>query len=232
MKKAISLLLAAILLALSLCSLAACGASTLLRSLSDGTRTYELYGRGSKPARILVTENGETVWEERISVKKSVGDRNGTYGFDILDLNFDGYTDIKIAVDGKDDQLTERIFLQSPFDQTYEESDLFDGLYTVGVDEKQEAVFSFTHKTTYSKDYEEGKGIYVSADTTTAYFWGNGVLVPYRRVSLTYYSERNLYIYSVSDYNEEEGRFFDSDDRYIYPDEYEKTDFSFLYYFK
>ena len=231
MKKT-SLLLFSILLVLSLFSLASCAASAPLYTQTDGARTYAIYGSGKRPTRILVTENGNTVWEQRVTVKKAVGERNGTYGFAVLDLNFDGYADIKIAIDGKDDQLTERVFLQIPETGSYAESELFKGLYTLGTDPTQQAVFSFTHQTSYSKDYEEGKGIYISEDVTTAHIWENGVLVPYRRVSLTYYSERNVYIYSVSDYNETDGTFYDSDDKLIYPDQFEKTDFGFLYYFR
>lgn len=232
MKKSLSVLLATALLAASLFSFVSCAATAPLYSVTNGARTYEIYGKFKKPSRIVVSENGSPVWEQKVNVKKAVGERNGTYGFAVLDLNFDGYADIKLAIDGKDDQLIERVFLQNPESGSYEESDLFEGLYTLGTDATQKAVFSFTHKTSYSKDYEEGKGIYISEDATTAYLWENGALVPYRRATLTYYSERNVYIYSVSDYNSAEGTFYDSDDKRIYPDQFDQADFGFLYYFR
>lgn len=218
---------ACLLLPLSSCS----SGQQLLYSVADGDRTCTVYGSNGRPSRIAVSQNGETIWDKKVKVEKSVGALGGSYGFAVLDLNFDGKNDLKIAVEASGDQLTERVFLQTENGE-YEESDAFEGLYTLGAYPAEQAVFSFTQ----SYEVEQAAGSepesYVSTDTTTAYVWKNGALAPYRRLSLTYYSSQNVYCLSVSDFNETIGAFLEPDDSWLTPQEYAATDFSLLYYFR
>ena len=106
------------------------------------------------------------------------------------------------------------------------------GLYTLGTNPEEQAVFSFTQSYQHEDavgDYPES---YITTDTTTGYVWKDGTLAPYRRISLTYYSADDIYCLSVSDFNELLGEFLDPDDKWLSRQEYSQTDFSFLYYFR
>ncbi len=221
-------LLAAVLL---ISALASCTASAPLYSTEVGTRTYAVHG-GNRPNRIVVSEGGVTVWESKVSVKKTVGDRNGTYGLEILDLNFDGRSDIKLITDVDGSVMANVCYLQQE-DGSYALSDALSALCNVGIDSEKKAVFSFAHG--YSEDkkeYLDAPPSHISTDVTTAYTWENGALKPYRRVSLTYYSEQDVYCYSVSDYSDELEDFRDPDDTWLTPQEFQTKDFGFLYYFR
>lgn len=223
----ICLLLFCLLLALTACS----SEEQLLIRVDDGDRICEVYGKNGRPTRIAVSCDGEQLWGKNIKVEKSVGALNGNYGFAVLDLNFDGRNDLKIAIAASGEQLTERVFLQTE-DGGYEESDLFEGLYTLGTNPSQQEVFSFTHSYEIEGAVGEEAETYISTDTTTAFVWKNGSLAPFRRVSLTYYSAQDVYCLSVSDFNETVGAFLEPDDKWLSPQEYAGTDFSALYYFR
>ena len=220
-------LLLACLLPLASCS----SGQQLLYSVADGDRTCQVYGKNGRPGRIAVCQGSTQIWETKVKVEKSLGALGGDYGFAVLDLNFDGRNDLKIAVAAAGDQRTERVFLQTE-DGSYEESDLFAGLYTLGTNSEEQAVFSFTQSYQHEDavgDYPES---YITTDTTTGYVWKDGTLAPYRRISLTYYSADDIYCLSVSDFNELLGEFLDPDDKWLSRQEYSQTDFSFLYYFR
>lgn len=222
---------ALLLIGCSLLSAVSCASgSRLLYSIPDGDRVCEIYGNDGRPAYISVTQNGTQIWKKELKVKKSVGEQGGTYGFEVLDLNFDGRNDLKIAIDANGEQLTELYFLQTE-DGSYQKTDLFSGLYTVGVNPGEQAIFSFSH-TYQTGKAENNTEVYISTDTTTAYVWKDGVLKPYRRVSLTYYSAQDIYQYSVSDYSDVTNNFLDPDDKWLSPKEYLNADLSFLYYFR
>ncbi len=227
--KALGTLLAALLLLLTV--LTSCASATPLYSKTDGTRTYAVHG-GSRPKRIQVSENGTVVWKTRVSVDKTVGAQNGSYGLEILDLNFDGLSDIKLITSVNGSVMTNACYLQTA-NGSYEYSDELSRLCNVGVDAEQKVIFSFAH--TYSADdveYSDAKPSHTWSDITTAHVWENGALKPYRRVWLTYYSEHDVYCYSISDYSDLTEEFLDPDDTWMTPAEYQKTDFGFLYYFR
>lgn len=227
--KAFGALLAVMLLLIA--TLASCASATPLYSTTDGARAYAVHG-GSRPKRIRVSENGETVWDTRVSVKKTVGEQNGTYGLEILDLNFDGLNDIKLTTSVEGSMMTNACYLRVA-NGGYEYSEELSKLCNVKTDAEQKAIFSFSH--TYSADdqeYSDAKPSHTWSDITTAYVWEDGALKPYRRVWLTYYSEHDVYCYSISDYSDVTEEFLDPDDTWMTLAEYQKTDFGFLYYFR
>lgn len=212
--------------------LASCSSEQqLLYSVADGDRTCAVYGKNGRPTRIAVSQNGEVIWDQTVRVDASVGDLGGDYGFAVIDLNFDGKNDLKIAVEASGEQLTERVFLQTSGGE-YEETDAFEGLYTLGTYPEEQAVFSYTHSYRIEPATDSDPETYITTDTTTAYTWKNGSLAPYRRISLTYYSAQDVYRLSVSDFNELINDFLDPDDNWISPQEYAEMDFSLLYYFR
>lgn len=233
MKKRILL----ILLTLStLLSLAGCGKEphNLLREIECGGRIYCVRGSSMRAKRIVVKENDEVIWSERVKVDSSVGTQNGTYGFDVLDLNFDGFVDFLIADDVAGDCISYKCWLWDSTEGDYVLSEDLTGLCNVRIDVKMEALFAFAHTYETEKEYADVPATTTTSDSTTKYIWQDGALIPQIRASITYFSETNLYLYSVAYYNEET-KSLEADytkEQWLTPEEYKTHDMSFLYYFK
>ncbi len=229
--RALSLALSLLLLLLALPS---CASSEPLYSVTVGDRVYAVTG-GAKPNRITVTQNGERVWSHRVSVKRSVGDQNGTYGLVVSDLNFDGLVDITISTSKDGDVLTNLCFLQTA-DGAYEKHEALSKLCNVRANTTSPCVLTFSHTYSEDKAYTDAPAEYISSDIATSYIWKDGALMPYHRVALTYYSGHDIYCFSSSDYLEDFGEFYDSDDEWLSPAEKTKWESSNtakqLYYFR
>lgn len=227
------LLCGLLLAAALLCSLSSCAKKELLYSVEDGDRTIEILG-GSRASYFSVKQDGKEIWQTRVYSDRTVGKRNGTYGFRLMDLNFDGRNDLVIAITADGDEVTEQVFLQTA-DGSYRASSAFDGKHTLAVDARQELVFGFTHTEETIRDAETGATARVTTDRATAYSWQGGGLEPRRYVALTYYSaneQSRRYRYSVADFDETVGAFESPYDRWMSETEYEQADFEGLYYFR
>lgn len=230
MKKMLHRILSAFLLLSVLASLPACSKNTLCSVEADG-RIFEALG-GSRVNRLRVTENGKVIWKDSVRTDKTVGARNGSYGLEILDLNFDGHADIKLVSSVNGDMLSNLCYLYEPSLNSYQFNQGLSELCTVMPQAEQQVILSFTHTKKTYEAAEDAAASYITCDTTTAYYWKNGNLMPFRRVSVTYNSTYNNYVLSVSDYSEEIFEFLDPDDTWFTAEEYQATDLSFLYYFK
>ena len=233
MKNRIFVRLTVCLLMLCLClPLASCGSKKLLYSTTADQRTFAVLG-GSKPNLIRANDSeGNLIFEESVSTDRSVGTRNGTYGLEIQDLNFDGYADIKLITHASGDVLSNLCYLYEPEGNTFILNEELSALKTVQPNVEQKAILSFAQSRVDEPAFDDAPASYRTVDTATAYIWKNGSLIPYRRASLTYNSAHNLYVCSLSDYSEALGEFLDPDDTWYTPSEYAQTDFGFLYYFK
>lgn len=226
--KRICVCLACTLLALLL---AACSAhKDLLYTTTDGERTISVLGSGDRVWYLSVSEGGKEIWSHRIYADKTVGARNGTYGFRLMDVNFDGKNDLVIAITAENDVTTEQVYLQTS--GGYELSTALDGKCNLAIDTRQELVFAFQHTDRIEQDASVAKTYHVITDRATAYSWQGNTLVPRRYVSLTYYGGSDRYCYSVADYEATTGTWKDSDDRWMTPEEYAAQAFDGLYYFK
>jgi hypothetical protein len=161
-----------------------------------------------------------------------VGALDGTYGFEVLDLNFDGYQDFMIASNVAGEAISYLCWLWDPSGGGYVQSKELSGLCNVHPREDLKAIFAFSHTYEVEQEYLDAPASSISADSTTKYVWKNGVLTPEVRATITYYSEFKRYCYSLAYYDAELGRFGMSDDRWLTPEEYEARDMSFLYYFR
>ena len=220
MKKIVSLLLATLIL-LS-CSLISCGAKK--HSISDGDRVYQIRKSGGKRI-VSVYENGTQIWEAKVQVKSSANGLNNTLGVDVLDLNFDGYSDIKIATSEKDDMITSVCYLQNPSTGLYEKSPALAELYTVDVLPENELVLSYFG---FSTEPVTGSEV----ETVIAYKWQGDGLLPYRKLTITYYPIEDRYCYGASDYLPANLQFDEPVERWFTPEEFSQIDLSFFYYFK
>ena len=220
MKKIVSLLLATLIL-LS-CSLTSCGAKK--QSISDGDRVYQIRKSGGKRI-VSVYENGTQIWEAKVQVKSSSNGLNDTLGVDVLDLNFDGYSDIKIATSEKDDMVTSVCYLQNPSTGLYEKSPALAELYTIDVLPENELVLSYFG---FSTEPVTGSEV----ETVIAYKWQGDGLLPYRKLTITYYPIEDRYCYGASDYLPSNLQFDEPVERWFTPEEFSQIDLSFFYYFK
>ena len=193
-------------------------------SLEDGSRTYALSGTARRK-HISVLENGEEIWKTTVKTKPSVGNRENTYGLDVLDLNFDGANDIKLIVEDRDDVLTEVCFLWNPATGAYEKSEALSQISTIGVVPEQKLVLSYRGKTVDAADMK-------TVETVIAYQWNGDSLIPYRKLSITYYQVQNYYCYGVADYLDGAFKFDEPDEQWLTPEEFQNHDWSFFYYFK
>ncbi len=193
-------------------------------SVEDGTRTYVVSG-GARKKQISVLENGDKIWKTTVKTKSSVGSLNNTYGLDVMDLNFDGLNDIKLIVDKDGDVLTEVCYLWNPTTGTYEESEALAQIKTVGVVPEQKLVLSYRGKTYDAADMK-------TVESVVAYQWQGDSLIPYRKLSITYYHIQDYYCYGVADYLDGAFEFDEPTEQWLTPEEFEAKDWSFFYYFK
>lgn len=220
-----------LLLAAMLPFLPSCAKSELLYSTADGDRTVTVLGGGGRAYYLAVSENGNEIWRERIYADRTVGERGGTYGLRVMDINFDGRNDLVIAITAEDEVTTEQVFLRQS-DGSYRLSTTFDGKCNLEIDTRQELVFGFSRDVKSEHDVSTDKTYSVITDMATAYSWQGSTLVPRRYVALIYYGGSDRYCYSVADYDEAVGAWKDSDDHWMTPEQYSEETFEALYYFR
>lgn len=230
MRKKILLLLlcAALLLPLVSCA----ERYDLLHSEEHDGITYCVRGTGNTAKQIVVKEGDKVLWHQTVDIDGSVGNLNDNYGFEVLDLNFDGQLDLMIAQKEEGVLISYLCFLRSPDGFDYQFSEKLSGLVNIKADARLKAIFGFSHTVSYEQEYGDTKASAISTDSTTKYIWKDGTLIPETRVSVAYYEKSNLYCYSVAYYDEIAGAFEDSADKWLTPEEYREEDMSFLYYFK
>ena len=169
------------------------------------------------------------MWSQTVDVDKKVGNLHNTYGLVVEDLNFDGNADIKVAEKVSGDCVSYSCWLYDANSGSYQKSEAFNGLYNVKADAERKAVLAF------SQSIVKEDGATTTTDSTTQYLWKDGALVPNMRLSLSYYSESNVYCSSVAYYNPTDGSFeIDNEQEHWFFSEAERNayDFSALYYFK
>ena len=231
MKKRILCLLLSLLTLFLLCSCAT-EKHELIYSKTQGDLEYNVRGTKKRAKQIVVKKGDEILFVEKVKVDRGVGSLGGTYGLEILDLNFDGYDDMMIVNEKADDQKAYTCWIWDKDANTFALHKDLTGLCNVKSDPVLQAVFGFSHTYSSEKAYDDAPASTVSTDTTTKYIWVDGKLTPQVKASITYYSETDLYCYSVAYYDQKSASFWDSDDKWLTPEEYKQQDMSFLYYFK
>ncbi len=235
MKTRILSILLCLCMMLSLLTACASERHDLLRTLDVGDRTFCVRGTGTRVKQIVVKQQDTILWSSSVKVEKKVGTRGGSYGFDAVDLNFDGYTDIMLAYDLQGECLFYRCWLYDAQSNTYVLSDALTGLANLQADAEKQCLFGFTNRITSTPaPSPEFSGITVNTDAATKYIWKDGELIPSIRVSITHYSETDTYCYSVAYYNEETKQLEEEPDmeNWLTHDEYMDADLGFLYYFR
>ncbi len=201
----------------------------LLYEIEQNGLTFSARGSDGRVKQITVEENGKVIWAKRIRTDTALEKIDNTYGLLVQDVDFDGYDDILIAIEGEGDLIRYDCYIRVGEKPQYNLNEELSALYNVRADARLGAVFAFSQSTD-----ARGNDAYLKTDKTTKYFWKNGKLVPDMYVALHYYSggEQKPYCYAVAYYDEELGHFLDSTDKWLTEEEYETTDWGFLYYFK
>ena len=201
----------------------------LLYEVEQNGLTFSARGSGERVKQITVQENGKVIWSKRIRTDKELGKIDDTYGLVVQDVDFDGNDDILIAIEREEECIRYDCYLRVGTKPQYNLCEELSALYNVRADARLGAVFAFSQTTD-----ARGDNAYLKTDKTTKYFWKDGKLVPDMYAAIHYYSggDQKPYCYSVGYYDEELGDFLDSTDKWLTEEEYEATDWSFLYYFK
>ena len=233
MKHLLLLLLCAALLLGTLCSCAK-EQYDLLYEFEKGGLTYCVRGSGTRARQVVVKRNSEILFHQKTDVDRGVGTLGGDYGLSVLDLNFDGADDFMLANEVAGDCIAYTCWLWSAEKETFVKHEALTGLCNIQTQyEPKEAIMAFSHS--YEKLDENPKSqASVSTDAATQYVWEDGELLPHIRVSMSYYSETNAYLYSVAYYDVETGTLVEDYNRekVLSAEEYRELDLSFLYYFK
>jgi hypothetical protein len=219
MKRTVALLLTMAFLTLSM---AACAQKKPLHTVTDGERTVTLCGNRNRRT-IRVYENGEEIWNADFPVSATAPDK-APCGLEITDLNFDGLNDIKVTVSEKDHIRTEICYLQNTANGLYEKNQPLSELTTVHALADTKLVLS------YQKSTDVANG--TTVETVTSYRWQGDGLIPYRRLTLTYYPAQDCYCYGVADYLTESFQFDEPDEKWLSPEQFKEADWSFFYYFR
>lgn len=207
--------------------LPSCASKSVLYQTEINGATAEVIRASGKSREVRVTDGDTLLWSDTVAVDASVKDLTGGALLRVADLNFDGKSDLLLTV-SQTGECTGQVCFLSDASGTYARCAALDGLCNLSADAESGTFYSFEH----TRKSGNVPGTYVSTDAATEYSWENGTPVPLVRVSLSYFSETDIYLYAVSSYDPAEGAFADSDDKYLTPEQYRKADFGFLYYFR
>ena len=222
-------LILCLLLLLPICTSCVWERHTLLYEVEQNGITYCARGNGERVKQIVVKENGKAVWSKSVQSDKKMGKIDDAYGLSVQDVNFDGHDDILIAVNKDGECVSYNCYLWVGGEKEYKLHEELSSMYNLRADADLKAVFAFEQ----SIDYRE-EGFYIACDMVTKYLWKGNELVPDNYAAI-YRSSENVqkpYRYAVAYYDEELGRFLDSDDVWLTEKEYKEKDWGFFYYFK
>ena len=222
-------LILCMLLLLPLCTSCVWERHDLLYEIEQNGMTFCARGKNDRVKQIVVKENGKAIWSKSIKTDRDMGKIDDAYGLSVQDLNFDGYDDILIAVAKNGECVSYECYLRAGRDLKYKLHEELSAMYNVRADAEKKAIFAFEQSEEILED-----NTYITCDKTIKYLWVKGELVPDMYAAI-YHSSNYVqypYRYAVAYYDEELGRFLDSDDDWLTMEEYKAKDWSFLYYFK
>ena len=206
----------------------------LLYSVEVGELTYCVRGTDTRAKQVVVKRGDAIVFAQRVKVDAEVGSRGGNYGLSVQDLNFDGYDDVMIANEVYGDCTAYICWLWDTQKASFVRSEELSGLCNVVADAEKKAVFAFSHTFERERAYLDVPEATITTDITTKYVWTDGVLTPNIRISLTHYSETEMYCLSIAYYDAEAKQFSidNTKEDWIKASEFAEYDLSELYYFK
>ncbi len=226
---------AVLLLASLLLSFAGCMSERydLLYETTVEGLTYAVRGTDHKPRQLAVKRDGEVFFAEGLDVDKRVGSLGGSYGLEVVDLNFDGSLDVMLPVSISGDCLLYTCYVWDASVMNYVRSEELSGLCNLRADAEGKYLLAFSQEYDEQKVFD-GPSVRVSSDIATQYVWEAGMLIAHTVARLTHYEseDTDYYCYELSYFDPETGSLGPAHDKILTPEEYKAADFGFLYYFK
>lgn len=231
------ILFAAALTVFSICSvLCSCESYELYDTVNydstAGTITYELYGKYGSVKKIRVSRMDAKNGKSRSlgSYKADGIDRSelsdGSYGFEVIDLNFDGLPDFRIIHDITaygDSTLTKYSNFLCNSDGTYYARKDLGSIGNVQPDNDTKTLKGQNYAKIFEGKNEKGEYVLFTETTSESiYEWRGTTLTEIRRHEVKYYSESD--IYCIADYEiNDDGTLEAVDEKWIEADKYKKN---------
>lgn len=212
-------LLSAILV-LSILSLASCALIPPAALVNGDTFTCEIYG-GTTLRSITVKRGEEIVAKLKVS---GINIGAEECGLEFIDLNFDGYEDIRIIASRGGLGTKYRCWIWNAGRQSFDTDSMLNSLISPEFDGINKTV---TAKYT-SHIIEPAVGTepetYIDEIGTVDYNWRQGMLTAVRKECTTYYSESEIYCVAVW-IIDETGELVPASEMWLLPDQYERAGF-------
>lgn len=237
MCRKVIIILAAVLTVFSLCAvLSSCESyefyDTVNYASANGRITYELYGKDGCVKKIRVScEDAKTGKVKSLGSYKAEGiDRSelsdGSYGFEVIDLNFDGLPDFRIIHDITaygDNILTKYSNYLCNSDGTYYARKDLGSIGNVEPDNDTKTLKGQNYAKIFEGKNEKGEYVlFTETISESVYEWRGTTLTEIRRHEVKYYSESD--IYCIADYEINDGGTLEAvDEKWIEADKYKEN---------
>lgn len=189
----------------------------VLDSIESGAFRFDLCGDASLSS-IKIYQDGKKTATLRTS---SVGSKENHYGVTALDLSFDGYPDLLVAVKADGTDTCYNAWLWNPATGTLRAQEAFTNVKNPTINEEYGAIVS---KLQERRDAgEDANGVYYEeAEVISVYTAVNGAIVEFARYEYVYYTKNDIYAVLVYRFDEDTGSLSSfSEDEWLLPDEAE-----------
>ena len=194
-RRAVALLLATLLTAISLSS---CGASMLSQTTVE-EMTFILYGK-DRVNRIEVKRGQERIGTyAQKGLPRDMLDAAGddSYGFLVTDLNFDHKPDMQLAVARNKNGTRHAVYLWDENEGEYVYHEFLSTLQDVGMIASLEVITAREYAYHVDPATTDTPEFYSECNRFILYRWIDGQLTEVHRKEKTYYQESDIYCYMV-----------------------------------
>ncbi len=172
-------------------ALCACGEGELLKTVTDGDRSFELYGKEESLRYVVVIKDGKRLGKYKVGGERA--SEEADFGFELTDLNFDGITDFRVII-SSGAELTYYASYIGNSDGTYYASKELSELANLSSDSESKTLHGETYKKQWEgKDSRGEYAFYVERWGEHTYQWSGGLLRELERLETVYYSETDMY---------------------------------------
>lgn len=180
-------------------TLSSCTGKILHEATVDGL-TYTLRGASDRVEQITVTRDGRRIGSfQKRGLPGAEGGAN--YGFNLIDLNFDGMADMQLTVaQGEAGPIYASYLWDAETEKYVYHTKLstlqgVEAIASLGILTSREHILTIDPATDDTPEFE------IRTDAYIIYEWQNGKLVDVYRKKLTYYEESDIYCYLIEQRN-------------------------------
>lgn len=187
----------------------------VLESIESGEFRFDLCGDGSLSS-IKVYKNGRKTATLKTS---SVGNDEDHYGVTVVDLSFDGYPDLLVAVKTSGTDTLCNAWLWNNATGTFRAQEALSGVKNPTLNEEYGCIVSNSREK--REGGEDANGVYYKeAEIISLYTSVNGELVEFVRYEFVYFTKDDIYVRSVYRFDEDSETLSSfSEDKWFSPDE-------------